>query len=148
MGCREQRVVMVVLTVVELGGRFLVIREAKHGRGWYLPAGGVEVGESPFAAARRETIEEAGIVTEPEEVLTVGHELIPRDGVRSMLRFVIAARPLTFEPKCVADEHSLEARWLRLDEIAELPLRHPEVLLHIDTYRRRRSGDVRNDWRD
>ena len=36
------------MAVVRLGRRFLVVRERKHGQGWYLPAGRVEAGESPW----------------------------------------------------------------------------------------------------
>lgn len=127
MGCPEQRVHMAVLAVVELAGRFLIIREARHGQRWYLPAGGVEVGESYLEAARRETLEEAGVLVEPWRVIAVEHVPAPLP----RLRFVVAARPLTFEPKRVPDGHSLEARWASVEEIAALPLRHREVLEHI-----------------
>ncbi|MGB1017213.1 MAG: NUDIX domain-containing protein, partial [Nannocystaceae bacterium] len=50
-----------VLVVVRLGHRYLVVHERKHGQHWYLPAGRVEPGETFPAAARRETLEEAGL---------------------------------------------------------------------------------------
>ncbi|MFN8559058.1 MAG: NUDIX hydrolase [Dehalococcoidia bacterium] len=49
------------LVVVRLGHRFLVVREAKHGQHWYMPAGRVEPGETMAETAVRETMEEAGI---------------------------------------------------------------------------------------
>lgn len=39
------------------------------------------------------------------------------------------ARPVgDLTPKSVADHHTLEARWVRPEEIAQFPLRHPEVI--------------------
>ena len=49
------------LVVVQLGRRYLVVREASRGNLWYLPAGRVEPGETFQEAAIREAYEEAGI---------------------------------------------------------------------------------------
>ena len=57
---------------VTLGVRVIVTDEQKgvllirhtYVKGWYLPGGGVERGESFFAAARRELQEECGLVAE------------------------------------------------------------------------------------
>lgn len=44
------------------------------------------------------------------------------------VRVVFLARPAdATPPKSVPDEHSLEARWVTLDELASLPLRSPEL---------------------
>jgi len=136
LGAPKQTAYFIALAVVEHEGRYLVVHEAEHGQLWYLPAGGVEEGESPWDGARRETMEEAGIEIEPLWMLDVEHYVRP--GPVVVLRFIVAARPRSFTPKSVADEHSLEARWLTRDEIARLPLRDPEVLRHIDAYERRR----------
>ena len=114
----------VVLTVVEHEGRYLLIREVKFGQTWYLPAGKVEAGESPHVAAVRETKEEAGIDVVPTGLLESQH-------YPDVVRYVYAARPMSFVPKSWPDEHSLEARWFTLAEIATLELRHDEVLHHI-----------------
>ena len=70
-----------VLVAVRLGRRFLLVREAKHGARWYLPAGRVEPGESLVAAAERETLEEAGIPISVDGIVRVGarFHLFPRD---------------------------------------------------------------------
>src|SRR5262245_57846134 len=100
----------VVLVVVEHEGRFLMVHEASHGNLWYLPAGGVEPNETISLAAKRETIEEAGIEIEPTSLLRLEEQMRP--GPLYVQRFVIAARPLTTTPKSKPDHHSLEAKWM------------------------------------
>ena len=41
-------------------GRMLVVRQ-RYTRGWIFPGGGVDRGETPIAALKREMIEEAGV---------------------------------------------------------------------------------------
>src|SRR5436190_46427 len=63
-------VVPVVLVVVPRGDQFLLVQELpKFDRTWYLPAGGVEPGESLIEAAIRETKEEAGVDIVPQALL-------------------------------------------------------------------------------
>jgi phosphatase NudJ len=140
MGAPKQTAHFVVLVVVEHQGKYLVVHETKHGQLWYLPAGGIEEGESPADGGRRETMEEAGIAIEPRFYLDVEHYVRP--GPVVVLRFIMVARATSFEPKRTADEHSLEARWLTRAEIALLPLRDPEVLRHIDAYERLRASKL------
>lgn len=45
--------------------RSLLVHEARHGGGWYLPAGRVEMGETLVDAAVRETLEESGVRAVP-----------------------------------------------------------------------------------
>ncbi len=113
------------MAVVRLGRRVLLVRERKHGQGWYLPAGRVERGETFYDAAVRETREEAGVAIAVEGVLRVEHTP-SSDGAR-MRVFVLARAVDDTPPKSVADEHSLEARWVTLDEVDALPLRGVEV---------------------
>ena len=114
------------LVVVRDGDRFLVVREAKHGQTWYLPAGRVEPGETLAEAALRETLEETGIEAILEGILKIQHT---PSGPAARVRALFLARPADDRPpKSVPDEHSLEARWVTLDELARLPLRGPEVL--------------------
>lgn len=136
MGAEIQTAAFVVIVVVEHDGRYLVVHETKHGQRWYLPAGGVEAGESLADGARRETMEEAGITIEPLFYMDVEHHV--RVGPVVVLRFVVVARATSFEPKRFADEHSLEASWCTRAEIERLPLRDPEVLRHIDAHERLR----------
>jgi len=114
------------MVVVRQGDRFLALREASHGQGWYLPAGRCEAGERLTEAAVRECLEETGVPVVLDGVLRVEHGV---HGWGAKVRVFFTARPAAnTPPKTTADEHSLEARWVTLDELARLPLRHPEVL--------------------
>ena len=113
------------LVVVKRGHRFLVVRERKHQQLWYLPAGRVELGETFAEAGVRETLEEAGVPITIEGVLRIEHSP-GYDGSR--LRVLFVARPSDdTPPKSQPDSESLEARWVSLEELAELPLRSPAV---------------------
>jgi 8-oxo-dGTP pyrophosphatase MutT (NUDIX family) len=113
------------LVLVRLGRRFLLVHERKHGQLWYLPAGRVEPGETFAMAARRETMEEAGVDIVLEGVLRI--EQTPMAGAR--MRVIFVARPADDRPpKSVADEESLGAGWFTLEDMADLPLRSQEVV--------------------
>ena len=114
-----------VLVVVRLGRRFLVVREQKHGQLWYLPAGRVEPGETLVDAAVRETLEETGVPIQPDGLLRVEHSPAPNS---ARVRVILTARPIDDTlPRSVPNEHSLEARWVTLDELAGLPQRGGDV---------------------
>jgi len=115
------------VVVVRKGDRFLLVHERKHGQLWYLPAGRVEPGERFEDAAVRETREEAGIDVRLTGIVRIQHT--PRgDGARQ--RVIFLAEPVgDQEPKSRADEESLEARWVPLQELQQYPLRGDDVLL-------------------
>jgi 8-oxo-dGTP pyrophosphatase MutT (NUDIX family) len=113
------------LVLVKVGRRFVLVKERKHGEGWYFPAGRVERGETFAQAALRETKEEAGIDVVLEGVIRIEH----RPTVEGMrLRVFFLARPSDDAAlKSTPDEHSLEARLFAVDELKGLPLRGDEV---------------------
>ena len=116
---------LIALTAVRRDGRFLLIQEAASGL-WYLPAGRVERGESFAQAAAREVREEAGVEVALDGLLRLEQSFRPGGELR--LRAVFVGHPIDARPpKARADEHSLQARWVALAEIAELPLRGTEV---------------------
>ncbi len=114
------------LVVVRKGNRFLLVHEKKHGRQWFFPAGRVEPGESLAQGAIRETLEESGVPVALDGVLQIQHGPYP-DGT-ARVRVFFAAHPIDDTPPLSApNEHSLEARWVTLDELDSLPLRSSEV---------------------
>jgi ADP-ribose pyrophosphatase YjhB (NUDIX family) len=113
------------IVVVRRGDEFLLVQEAKHGQLWYLPAGRVELGETFEVAACRETLEESGVPIRAVGVLRVEHS--PR-AAGARLRVVFLAETVDdTQPKVVPDEHSLRAGWVRLQDLADYPLRGSEV---------------------
>ena len=111
------------LVLVKRGHRFLLVHERKHEQGWYLPAGRVEAGESFVDAAVRETKEEAGVDIAIEGILQVQHN----PAGRRMRIFFLARQIDDAPPKSAPDEHTLEARYFGVDELAGLVLRGDEV---------------------
>jgi 8-oxo-dGTP pyrophosphatase MutT (NUDIX family) len=119
-----------VLVVVRQDDRFLLIHEATHGQLWYLPAGRVEPGETLEAAALRETLEETGVPVVLDGVLRVEHTpLRVGEEIGARVRIIYAAHPADdTPPKSTPDDDSLEAAWVGLDDLHNLPLRGSDVV--------------------
>jgi phosphatase NudJ len=120
-----------VLVVVRNGDRFLMVQEAVKSPGtWFLPAGGVDPGESVVEAAIRETFEEAGIDVIPRTLLWM-EDWTGIDDEGDWIgrwRFVVRADPRDRDQPPGPTADSLDAGWFTLEEIGRLPLRSPEVL--------------------
>ncbi len=113
------------MVVVRRGHRFLLTQEQKYGSTWSLPGGRVEPGESLVAAAIREVLEETGVPIRIDGVLRIEH--VPAEGTARM-RVLFAGTPIDdTAPKTTADEESLGAAWLTIDEIRKRPLRGAEL---------------------
>ena len=113
------------MAVVRLGPRFLLCQERKYGSTWSIPGGRVEPGEQLVEACLREVLEETSVPVMIDGILRVEHT---PSGNGARVRVVVAATPRDdTPPKSVADEESLQARWLTLDEIAQLPLRGSDL---------------------
>lgn len=126
-----------VLLVIEHEGRILLVQENKPGRRWYLPAGGVEAGETIAEAAIRETAEEAGVAIKPRGLIAIDESWLPAKNTlclkwRSILTADVDGDP---SPKDFEDEHSIRAGWFARAEIEGLELRSPEVLTWVDLAR-------------
>ena len=106
-------------------GKWLAVNETKN-RGWWIPAGAVDYGESFHAGALRECKEEAGIDVILKGGLKVDHSVT---GDQARMRVIFYAEPTTEDMakniKKVADGESLEARWVTLQEIEELAREKP-----------------------
>lgn len=113
------------LAVVRLGHRFLLTQERKYGASWSIPGGRVEPGETLTAACVREVLEETAIPVRLDGIYRIEHAPAPNG---SRIRVIFAATPRDdTAPKAIADEESLKAAWLSLDEIARLPLRGSDL---------------------
>ncbi len=109
-------------------GRVLIVRASRlsHFPGrWFLPGGGVDHGEQPEAAVRREVMEETSLAVRVRGLTTVLSDVLtlPDDGsqlhtVRLVYDVDILAGALQFERAGTTDE----ARWCHLSELAALPL--------------------------
>src|SRR3954468_13586341 len=118
------------LVVVRRGHRFLLTQEKKYGSTWSIPGGPVEPGEELGAAAIREVVEETGVPIRLDGVLRVEHT--PADGT-ARVRVIFVGTPLDdTPPKTVADDESLGAAYLTLDEIRALPLRGAELRVLLE----------------
>lgn len=113
------------LAIVRLGPRFLLVQERKYGASWSIPGGRVEPGELLTDACVREVLEETGIPVTLDGIYRVEHAA---SADRARVRIIFAATPRDdTPPKSVADEESLQAAWLTLDEIAKLPMRGSDL---------------------
>jgi 8-oxo-dGTP pyrophosphatase MutT (NUDIX family) len=113
------------LVVVRRGHRFLLTQERKYGSSWSIPGGRVEPRENLVGAAIREVLEETGVPIRIDGVLRIEH--VPSDsGAR--VRVLFAGTPIDdTPPKTVADDESLGAAWLTLDEIRARKLRGADL---------------------
>ena len=114
------------VVIVRRAGKFLLVHERRHGQRWYFPAGRVEPGETFEQAARRETLEESGVPVLIEGVLRIEHT--PQGEGTARMRVIFVARPVDDRPpRHEPNDDTLGARWVSLEELAELPLRGPDV---------------------
>jgi len=105
-----------VVIVQNKEGKYLAVNETRQ-RGWWLPAGRVEPGETFEQAAHRETLEEAGIKILLKGILRVEYTASKSD---SRMRVVYYAHPADDTlPKSIPDEESLGAEWVTLEEFKQ-----------------------------
>lgn len=125
-----------VATVVEVSGRFLMVREKADGMIVYnQPAGHLENAESLIEAAERETWEETAWRVEVSHLLGVYHYTSPTSGI-NYVRHCFIASPIQQVKDTPLDADILEACWLSLEEIEarSAELRSPMVLKAIQDY--------------
>jgi len=109
--------------------RILLVRAAPYlsvaGR-WFLPGGGIDHGEDPVAALRRECEEETGLRVEVGALRGVLSDVftIPDGTDLHTVRIVYAVDSFTGELRDEADGSTDLARWVPVAEALELPLVH------------------------
>lgn len=100
--------------IVHDGKVLLVKRRIAEGKlSWQFPAGAIEEGESPEAAAAREAHEETGISVEPETLL--GERIHPNTG-RKML--YVACSMVEGKASVVDDDELSDYTWSTLQELS------------------------------
>ncbi len=130
----EPRYTIVPRTLIFLtrDDRLLLLKGAPHKRLWadqYNGLGGhVERGETPFAAARREVREEAGLEVEELELRAIVHVTLP-DPPGVML-FVFVGEAPQGEPRASEEGEPL---WVEQNALKTLPLVEdlPLLLPHV-----------------
>ena len=109
---------MNVYVVVKNGDRFLLLRR-KDGF-WEFPGGGVDWGENPEQAGKRETKEETGIeLTGPLQFLGVSSAVYEKDGNEKHSIYIIYLAETDKEEVSISGEHD-EYRWLNKMEASFL----------------------------
>lgn len=113
-------------------GRIL-LQEKASGEGWSLPAGGIEPGESPEEAMRREVLEETGLVVDDAELLAVfgGKEFryTYPNGDEVEYTVVLFGCTAHGEPGTGSGPETRRVKFLSRDEMPKLALPYPMDLL-------------------
>lgn len=115
--------------VTDDAGRVLLARWIEGGKAaWTMPGGGLEDGEDPAVAVRREVREETGYSIRVDEllgihsrVLSPTRRLIPAKNPLHTLRIVYRAHTTRGKLRFEKNGSTDMAGWFRLDEIAALP---------------------------
>jgi ADP-ribose pyrophosphatase YjhB (NUDIX family) len=103
------------------GAELLMVRRADNGR-WTPVTGISDPGEEPAETARRETLEETGVVVEVERVASVsatGEVVYPNGDRAAYLDVTLACRYVGGEAH-VADDESSDVRWWPVDALPEM----------------------------
>ncbi|MEO5897022.1 MAG: NUDIX hydrolase [Vicinamibacterales bacterium] len=119
----------VVIIPVPEAGHVTLIRQYRHAVNqwlWELPAGSVDEGETPEAAAKRECHEEIGLV--PETIVRLA-ALYPTPGYcdEEMVFFRVSALIEPTEAAAVDEDEHIETRIFSIRDAREMA-RHGEIL--------------------
>jgi 8-oxo-dGTP diphosphatase len=117
-----KHVLSAAVVAVNEKGELLLVR-SPH-RGWEMPGGQVEQGESLQSAARRETHEESGV-----DVEIIGFCGVFQTVTRSVCNFLFYGRPIGGAPR--TSEESLDVGWFPLPSALDL-VTHPTFRHRIE----------------
>jgi 8-oxo-dGTP diphosphatase len=92
---------------------------------WLLPGGGLEAGETIFACAKREVLEETGLSVVPDRVVLLCESIAPSGG-RHILNLFVTARLEGGDITPPVDDVISAVAWVPLSKLNELTL-YPAV---------------------
>jgi 8-oxo-dGTP diphosphatase len=114
---------------VDADGRLLLARAAPsltlRGR-WFLPGGGIDHGESPTEALRREIKEESGLTVELGPLLDVLSDVrtLPDGTILHTLRVLYRVSSWSGSLQAEVSGTTDAVRWVPREELPSLPLAH------------------------
>ena len=109
-----------VMMAIDEKKRILLVRQYRLPAGkylWELPAGKVDPGETPLAAAKRELIEETGYRAKKWQKLV---SFFPSPGFVAERMTIFVATGLTAGTATPMDDERIETRWYTRKELAEM----------------------------
>lgn len=124
-----------VATIVEQDGRFLLVEETDDGRTVFnQPAGHLDEGETLFAAAVRETLEETAWHVTLTDYL--GTYVYRGPNAVTYIRHCFIAAPERHDSELTLDDGIIAAHWLPAETIFEpgFPVRSPLVRKTLEDY--------------
>ncbi|PQJ46449.1 ADP-ribose pyrophosphatase [Vibrio campbellii] len=115
-----------VATIILLEGAILLgERVGSHGANtWATPGGHLELGESIEDCAKREVLEETGLIVDSIEKFTFTNDIFEKEGKHYVTLFVVASSA-SGEPQVTEPDKCKQWKWCRLDDLPEplfLPL--------------------------
>lgn len=119
----ERKPKLVVGVLVRNKNKYLLVKEVLEGgkTWWIVPGGKVEFGETIEEAAKREILEETGIIAKELKFLCFKEALFPQYNYHTVIFFYLVQ---TNNSKLAKDVEGkvIEARWFTKREIKKLPL--------------------------
>ncbi|NNC12192.1 NUDIX domain-containing protein [Planctomonas sp. JC2975] len=99
----------------------LLVRRSDTGE-WTPITGGVEPGEEPAVAARREALEEASVVVEPERLVwvVVTDPIEYANGDRAQYLDTVFRCRYVSGDAAVGDDENIDVRWYAVGELPEM----------------------------
>ena len=115
-----------VATIILRDGAILLgERIGSHGANtWATPGGHLELGESIEDCAKREVLEETGLIVDSIEKFTFTNDIFEKDGKHYVTLFVVASI-VSGEPQVTEPDKCKQWKWCWLDDLPEplfLPL--------------------------